>query len=72
MTVYEQIKVMAILELIAKDTVIDHNWHDYLKSDGRGKSILWALKKLTEMNYKTLLQKHEGESIEDLIKLYFV
>ena len=71
MTVYQQTKMMAILESIAKDTVIDHNWYPYLKSDSRGKQILWALKKLTGVNYKTLLQKHEGESIEELIKLYF-
>lgn len=71
MTVYEQIKMMAILSLVAKDTVIDHNWHPYLKSDSRGKQILWALKKLTGMNYKALLQKHEGESVDELIKTYF-
>lgn len=63
--------MMAILESIAKDTVIDHNWHDYLKADAKGKSILWALKKLTGVNYKTLLQKHEGEDVSELIKLYF-
>ena len=71
MTDYQQIKMMAILESIAKDTVIDHNWHDYLKADAKGKSILWALKKLTGVNYKTLLQKHEGEDVQELIKLYF-
>ena len=72
MTVYQQIKMMEILESIAKDTVIDHNWHPYLKSDSRGKQILWALKKISGVNYITLLQKHEGEDVEGLIKTYYI
>lgn len=73
LTVFEEIKYTAILELVDKSTVIDANWLPYLKSDNRGKNILKALKKISSLSsYDLILKKHEGCTVPEFIEHYLV